>query len=49
MSNSEYKEKLIEDILKNQMSGWFTREKLEKKPVHILWLICNSLGTYSAQ
>lgn len=48
MSNSEYKEKLIEDILKNQTSGWYTREKLEKKPVHILWLIYNSLGTYSA-
>lgn len=49
MTDFEYREKLIEDILKTQTSGWFTREELEQKPIYVLLIIYNNIGVWSSQ
>ena len=36
MSNKEYKEMLISNILEWQKNNQFTREELEQKPVRVL-------------
>ena len=36
MSNKEYKEMLINNILEWQTNNQFTREELEQKPIRVL-------------
>ena len=36
MTNKEYKEMLINNILEWQTNNQFTREELEKKPIRVL-------------
>lgn len=43
MTNKEYKEMLINDILKWQTQNKFTKEELNKKPIRVLEIIYDNV------
>lgn len=43
MTNAEYKNMLIEDILKWQTKNQFTKMELKKKPIRVLEIIYDNI------